>query len=338
MEHTNLPSNLQNTHIVLFGFKHVGKSIIGQQLAIPLQRNFFDTDAITEQLFEKKFDKKLTCREIMQNFGTDFFSQLEQQALVQLLQTPPAIIALGGGTPLSEENQKLLKPHVLIHVLAPADVVFERIRQSGLPAFFAKDQDPRSSFQQLWQQRQAVYQHLAHITIHNDGSIQHAVAQILNHLQASNAPTQLNQQILLMHGPNLNKLGQRSKEHYGRCTLADIEQLCRVEAKKFGFDLKTYQSNHEGALIDTLQNISVHCVGIIINPGALAHYSYALHDALVDTRLPIVEVHLSAITEREAWRKISVTSRACIQTISGQKEAGYVAAIQLLATQLRMDQ
>ena len=136
--------------------------------------------------------------------------------------------------------------------------------------------------------------------------------------------------ILLIHGPNLNRLGKRDTSKYGSKTLAEIEELVVAEADKLGHSVKTFQSNHEGALIDFLQSESKNAGGIILNGGAFTHYSYALHDALVDTGLPCVEVHLSDITSREEWRKISVTAPACIAQISGKKEAGYLEALTIL--------
>jgi 3-dehydroquinate dehydratase-2 len=136
--------------------------------------------------------------------------------------------------------------------------------------------------------------------------------------------------LLLIHGPNLNMLGRRDAAHYGGKTLADIEILVAVEAKKLGYKVKKFQSNHEGALIDFLQKEAGKAVGVIINPGALTHYSYALHDALLDTRLPCVEVHLSDIKSREPWRQVSVTAPACVAQVSGKKERGYVEALQIL--------
>lgn len=141
--------------------------------------------------------------------------------------------------------------------------------------------------------------------------------------------------ILLLHGPNLNLLGKRDHKHYGSLNLAAIETLTKAEAKKYKLRVLCYQSNHEGDLIDKLQAESPHCVGMIINPGALTHYSYALYDALLDTKLPIVEVHLSKITQREKWRAKSVTASACIKVIWGKKERGYVWAVQILAEYLQ---
>lgn len=137
--------------------------------------------------------------------------------------------------------------------------------------------------------------------------------------------------ILLIHGPNLNMLGKREVKHYGRLTLAQIQSLVRREAKKFGLRLLLFQSNHEGALIDFLQKNSKAACGIIINPGAFAHYSYALHDALIDARLPAIEVHLSDISSREAFRKKSITAAACAGMISGKKQKGYLEAVATLS-------
>lgn len=140
--------------------------------------------------------------------------------------------------------------------------------------------------------------------------------------------------ILLMHGANLNRLGKRDPHHYGKLTLQDIEVLVRKEAQKLNFELLTFQSNHEGDLIDELQKHSEEVCGILINPGAFTHYSFAIHDALLDTNLPIIEVHLSDIHSREPWRQHSVTASACLQLVSGKKEKGYIEALHLLVEHL----
>ena len=136
--------------------------------------------------------------------------------------------------------------------------------------------------------------------------------------------------ILLIHGPNLNLLGKRNREHYGRLTLSEIENLVRAKAGELGLEIEAFQSNHEGELIDWLQEKSAGADGVIINPGALAHYSYALRDALADTGLPCVEVHLSDVENREEFRRVSVTAPVCKAKISGKKELGYIEAIELL--------
>ena len=140
--------------------------------------------------------------------------------------------------------------------------------------------------------------------------------------------------ILLIHGPNLNRLGERDQEHYGTVTLSQIEELVSGAARKLGYTVECFQSNHEGILIDYLQEKSEEAVGIIMNPGALSHYSYALHDAILDTKKFCIEVHLSKIEDREPWRRVSVIAPACIHQITGKKEQGYAEAVELLHKEL----
>jgi 3-dehydroquinate dehydratase II len=141
--------------------------------------------------------------------------------------------------------------------------------------------------------------------------------------------------LLLLHGVNLNLLGQRDMAHYGYLTLEEIITITTKEAEKHGFNIISYQSNHEGDLVDKLQTEAKHCAGIIINPGAFTHYSYALYDALIDTHLPAVEVHLSDTHQREAWRKLSVIAPACIKVIKNKKEQGYREAVNVLIEYLQ---
>ncbi|MBU1226512.1 MAG: type II 3-dehydroquinate dehydratase [Actinobacteria bacterium] len=137
--------------------------------------------------------------------------------------------------------------------------------------------------------------------------------------------------VLLLHGPNLNLLGTREPGIYGSATLGDLEDRCRGWAAGLGIEIEAFQSNHEGALIDRIHAAVGTCAAIIINPGALSHYSYALHDAIKAVDLPTVEVHLSDITAREEWRARSVTAPACAAVISGRGADGYRQALEMLA-------
>ncbi len=139
--------------------------------------------------------------------------------------------------------------------------------------------------------------------------------------------------ILLIHGPNLNHLGKRDPAHYGSLTLDELEDTLRSQAETEDYTLKTFQSNHEGALIDFIQE-NGDAAGILINPGALTHSSYALHDALLDSGLPCVEVHLSDIKNREPWRAISVTTPACLKQFYGKQVQSYEEALDFLLSQL----
>jgi 3-dehydroquinate dehydratase-2 len=136
--------------------------------------------------------------------------------------------------------------------------------------------------------------------------------------------------ILVINGPNLNMLGRRDKQIYGEKTLAEIDSLVKKQGEALDVEVVTFQSNTEGALVDFIQEQSDSADGIVINPGALTHYGFSLRDALADSELPVVEVHLSNIYAREEWRARSVTAPIAKGQISGLGWRGYAAALQIL--------
>ena len=139
--------------------------------------------------------------------------------------------------------------------------------------------------------------------------------------------------ILVIHGPNLNMLGSRQVAIYGNKTLSEIDSLLQQRASELGVELETFQSNHEGALVDFVQEKSQEAAGIIINPGALTHYGLSLRDALADTSLPVIEVHLSNIHAREEFRQRSVIAPIARGQIAGLGWHGYIAALEILVTE-----
>jgi len=140
--------------------------------------------------------------------------------------------------------------------------------------------------------------------------------------------------VLVLHGPNLNLLGRREPEHYGQATLAEIN----AELKKLGATLKLsvecFQSNHEGELVQKIQQARGKFRAILINPGGYTHTSVAIRDALIFTELPIVEVHLSNLAKREAFRKRSLVSDLAVGTISGFGKDSYLLALRAAAALL----
>lgn len=138
--------------------------------------------------------------------------------------------------------------------------------------------------------------------------------------------------LLVINGPNLNFLGIREKDVYGTKNYDDLLDMIAKKAEQSGCEIEVFQSNHEGAIIDRIQDAYFDGTeGIVINPGAYTHYSYAIHDALASiTTMPKIEIHISDIMNREDFRKVSVTAPACDGQIYGQGLQGYLQAIDLI--------
>ena len=139
--------------------------------------------------------------------------------------------------------------------------------------------------------------------------------------------------VLVIQGPNLNFLGIREPEVYGKMTLDELNGEIEQYARTKNMDVRFFQSNHEGALIDFIQENHTWAHGIVINPGAFTHYSYALRDAIAGVDIPTIEVHLSDIHKREDFRKISVIQPVCIKQISGLGKESYFRGIDVLSEQ-----
>lgn len=141
--------------------------------------------------------------------------------------------------------------------------------------------------------------------------------------------------ILVVHGPNLNLLGEREPEVYGSQTLEELNDQIRRFCEERGLEVKFFQSNHEGEIIDFLHRERRWADGVVINPAAFTHYSYAIRDALEAIGLPAVEVHLSDIYKRETFRRISVIAPVCIAQVSGKGCQSYLEGIERLLAEAR---
>ena len=140
----------------------------------------------------------------------------------------------------------------------------------------------------------------------------------------------MKKKVLVLHGPNLNLLGEREPEIYGSLTLAELNRKLRAFARGLDCSLRIHQASSEGSLIDLLHRNRRWADGVVFNPGAYTHYSYALRDAVAGIRVPTVEVHLSDISAREDFRKVSVIAPVCIGQISGLGFASYTRGLELL--------
>lgn len=140
----------------------------------------------------------------------------------------------------------------------------------------------------------------------------------------------MRKRLLVLNGPNINLLGIREPDIYGRETYETLVSRVRAKAEDIGVGVELYQSNHEGNLVDRIQNAYGVFDGIVINPAAYTHTSVAILDALKAVRIPTVEVHISDVTEREDFRQVSYVRQACVKTIMGHGIAGYEEAMEFL--------
>ena len=140
--------------------------------------------------------------------------------------------------------------------------------------------------------------------------------------------------ILIINGPNLNNLGKRDAGHYGSITLADIEERVAARAEELGVEVAFFQSNHEGAIVDWIQAETDNAGGIIINAGALTQVGYSILDSVLDSKLPVVEVHISNIHAREEFRRHSVIAPYAMGQIAGLGWRGYVFALESLVAHI----
>ena len=145
----------------------------------------------------------------------------------------------------------------------------------------------------------------------------------------------MRKRVAVMHGVNLDTLGRRDPDQYGTETLDELEFRVRRWAEELGFEAAFSQTNHEGEFCEWLHEASETVHGLVLNPGAWTHYSYAIRDALEVAALPAVEVHLSAVDDREEWRRASVIRELCVGTVQGKGIDGYREALTILRDALR---
>jgi 3-dehydroquinate dehydratase-2 len=134
----------------------------------------------------------------------------------------------------------------------------------------------------------------------------------------------------IMHGVNLDQLGRRDPEHYGNLTLTELELRISDHAQSLGLAVRFFHSNHEGEFVEHLHLLDGLADGIVLNPGAWTHYSYAIRDALEISALPAIEIHLSDVAAREEWRRHSVIADLCVGRVAGKGPDGYRDALELL--------
>lgn len=300
-------------NIVLYGMPGSGKSTVGKILADKLGLEFADTDEIFTS------DNYMTPGYCITNHGEAEFRRLEKQAVYKAASKGGRVIATGGGVVLDPENVEILalngKSFFLNRPLSELATKNRPLSQGA------------ENLKALFYKRLPVYLSACDTVIDVDTDAKGVSEKILNSLHnLSDKKIKL----LVINGPNLNMLGIREPDIYGRETYEDLIKLCRRKADELGVEVSFFQSNHEGDLVDIIQRRYGTVDGIVINPGAYTHTSVALLDALKCVGIPTIEVHISDVDSREEFRQISYIRSYVIETITGHGLAGYAEAMESL--------
>lgn len=309
----------QEKNLILTGFMGSGKTSIGLKLSYRLRMAVEDTDKLIERR------EGCSISEIFAQRGEEYFRQQETALLTELLeQKYSRIYSVGGGTPVRAENRELLKKlGTVIYLRIRPETVYERLKGDTTRPLL-QCEDPLGRVRELMESRREAYETGADIIVDVDElSVEEILERILKEVNKM--------KLLVINGPNINFLGIREKSVYGTQDYQYLLDMIQRKAEETGNEITVFQSNHEGAIIDRIQEAYFDGTeGIVINPGAYTHYSYAIRDALASIAVPKVEIHISDITKREEFRKISVTAPVCDKQIYGQGLDGYLQAIDFI--------
>lgn len=339
-------------NLILIGFMGSGKTTVGVKLSYRLRMPVEDTD----KMIEKRCGMSIS--EIFADKGEEAFRAMETGILREIAaQDFGHIYSVGGGTPVREENRPLLRAcGTVVYLRAKPETIYERLRGDTTRPLL-QCADPLTRIRTLMAERSAAYEECADLIVDVDAlGTEDAPERIVRALREEAArgnpqedrkedrreerkqQVQSAQQekerayqgmkLLVINGPNLNFLGIREKGIYGTQDYQYLLDLIAKKAEESGSEILVFQSNHEGAIIDRIQEAYFDGTeGIVINPGAYTHYSYAIRDALASITVPKVEIHISDITKREEFRRISVTKEACDHQIYGKGLDGYLEAV-----------
>lgn len=306
----------KGNNLILIGFMGSGKTSVGIKLSYRLRMPVEDTD----KLIERQEGRSIS--DIFASDGEAYFRRKETQLLQELRQKKQRMIfSTGGGTPVREENREALKRlGTVIYLRIRPETVYARLKGDTTRPLL-QCEDPLRRIRELMEERREAYEACADLIVDVDEMDMEAVL--------SKIGREVNKmKLLVINGPNINFLGIREKSVYGTQDYQYLLDMIAKKAEETGNEVQVFQSNHEGAIIDRIQEAYFDGTdGIVINPGAYTHYSYAIRDALASITVPKVEIHISDITQREDFRKISVTAPVCDKQIYGQGLDGYLQAI-----------
>lgn len=316
-------------NIVLIGFMGCGKSTLGIKLSYKLKKQVVDTDRLIEQ------KEGMSIPLIFEEKGEDYFRSAETEVLKGLSQNvTDRIISCGGGIIKRTENIALLKQcGTVVYLRMKPETAYERLKNDTTRPLLRGD-DPLGKIRALLDERKSAYESAADIIIDVDGL---EVYEVLERVLENTARhKEYKKKLLVINGPNINFLGIREKSVYGNEDYEYLVNMLKRKGAEEGVYIEVFQSNHEGAIIDRIQEAYFDkTCAIVINPGAYTHYSYAIRDALASITVPKVEIHISNIMEREEFRHISVTKDVCDHQIYGRGLKGYLDAVDFCLDKVR---
>jgi len=317
-------------NVILTGFMGCGKSSMGIKLSYRMKMPLLDTD----KMIEKK--QGCTISELFEKQGEETFRNLETECIRKIAgQKGVYVISVGGGLPVREENRKILKElGMVVYLRIRPETVYDRLKEDTTRPLLQGD-SPMEKIEELMDKREMFYEEAADLIIDADDlDTEEIISEIVKNYRKRQSAIIRRQKekkkrkLLVINGPNINFLGIREKSVYGTEDYQFLLDMIAKKGEEINCNIEVFQSNHEGAIIDRIQKSYFDGTeGIVINPGAFTHYSYAIRDALASITVPKVEIHISDITKREDFRKISVTKEVCDTQIYGQGLAGYLMAV-----------
>lgn len=314
----------KRSNIVLIGMPGSGKSTVGKIIAKDLAMEFCDTD----DLFTKEYG--ISPAQCIRTKGESDFRALEKKVVTSASKMGGCVIATGGGVVLDPENIEMLSLN--------GTIVYIHRKLGELATGGRPLSEGAENLKALYYKRLPMYLESADLTIDVCSDAASVAADTVSCLHnipnpqfANNIRKEGLMKILVINGPNLNMLGIREPDIYGHETYDDLIKMCREKAKQLNVEVSFYQSNHEGDLVDIIQQSYGTTDGIVINPGAYTHTSVALLDALKTVGIPTVEVHISDVDSREDFRQTSYIRSYVKHTIIGHGLSGYTEAMELLA-------
>ena len=326
--------------VILIGYMASGKTTVGKVLAQKLGCSFKDLD----QIIEKKDGR--TIPDIFQESGEAYFRFLERAALREAVNDKDGVISMGGGTPVNDVNCAMLAhSHALVvYLKASEEVILERLGDTSSRPMLASahtEEEKKDRIASMLAQRKPYYEKAASKILDVDGSTPgqaaDAIMEMMEQKQKEENTMRTDKpKILIMNGPNLNFLGIREPAIYGTKNYDALVEYLRQKGEEIGVETIFYQSNHEGALVDRIQQAYFEKIdGVVFNPGAYTHYSIALRDAIASVDIPFAEVHISDIQARESFRHESVLKDVCYCQIAGLGFDSYVEGMKRIVAYLQ---